>query len=178
MLCLLEYFCENCRTREGALIACSWRRWHTQHRSLWRLDLVTSCPFLVSWMHLAVGTKLSFVILRSLPSTTNVTIPRLAKSVSAVCSRKSATALSAFLPNFTSKIAAWENSFAFPFDSQRRRTWNVESILTWTDRSLSLAEWHPTKPQSSKQLHCVCRQTVRLCPQENMSTVVSPTFLV
>ena len=36
---------KNCRTRHGAFIARSWWRWHTQHRSLWRPDLVTTSPW-------------------------------------------------------------------------------------------------------------------------------------
>ena len=84
-------------------IACSWWRWHTQHRSLWRLDLVTSCLFLVSWIHLAVGTKLSTVMLKSLPSMANATVPMSEKSISAVRSRESEIAPSNFLQNLILK---------------------------------------------------------------------------
>ena len=73
-------FAKVCRTRWGALIACSWWRWHIQHRNLWRSDLVTSSLFFVSWIHLAEGAKVSSVMLRSLPSMINATVPRLEKS--------------------------------------------------------------------------------------------------
>ena len=36
---------KNCRTAAGAVIVCLWWRWHTQHRNLWRPDLVTSSFF-------------------------------------------------------------------------------------------------------------------------------------
>ena len=50
-------------------IARMWWRWHTQHHSLGSPDMVTSCLFLVSLMHLAVGSEGSSVVPKSLPST-------------------------------------------------------------------------------------------------------------
>ena len=76
---------KNCRTRKGDFIVWSWWRWHTQHCSLWRPDLVASCLPLVSWiMHFAEGTKWSSVVLRSLPSMANATDSKSLKSVSVV----------------------------------------------------------------------------------------------
>ena len=175
---LLEYFCEKkCRTRWGALSACSWWRWHTQHRSLWRFDLVTSCLFLVSWIHLAVGTQLSSIMLKSLPSMTNATVPRSEKSVSAVFSLKSASALSGFWPIYTSKITAKENSFAHPIDAQRRRTLTcgVNFCMDWQVMASGWVASH--QAIVFKQLPCVCRQPVRLWRQDNMSMAVLPKFL-
>ena len=109
--------------------------WHTQHRSLWRLDLVTSCLSLVSWKHFAVGTKLCSVMLRSLPPMTNATDPRSVKSVAAVRSRESVIASSVFSPNFTSQIAACVFSSSSSLDSHKRRTDPLETILAWTSAS-------------------------------------------
>ena len=58
-------------------------------------------------------------------------------------------ASSPLLPNFTSKIAACVFLSSSPLDSHRRRTYPVESILAWPDRSSLLLERHPTKPWSS-----------------------------
>ena len=55
-----------------------------------------------------------------------------------------------FLPYVTSKTAACPSSSSSSFDSHKRRTQPVESILAWTDRSLLLLEWHPAKSESSR----------------------------
>ena len=127
-------------------------------------------------MHFAVGTKWSSVVLRSLPSMANATDSRSLKSVSAFHSRESVFAPSPFLPNFTSKIAACDFLSSSSIDSIRRRTYTVESILAWTDRSLLLLEWHPTKARVLKQLFCVCRLAVSFRCQKHMRVVVSPEF--
>ena len=129
-------------------------KWHTCWSTvytvvLWRADLVTSCFSLVSWMHLTVRPKLSSVMLRLLPSIANATDYKVWKGDSAGRSRGSSIAHSAFLPHFTSKVAACPCSSSSSCDSHKRRTCPVQSILAWTDRSLLLLEWHPTKPQSS-----------------------------
>ena len=65
-----------------------------------------SLPSVVlSRIQFAVGTKFT---LRSLPSMTHATDSKSLQSVSAVRSRKSVNDPSAFLPNFTSKVAACE----------------------------------------------------------------------
>ena len=103
---------KNCRTEAGAVIARSWWRWHTKQRTLWRPDLVTSCLFLC----------VSNTVRRSLPSTTDATDSKSLISVSAVRSRESVNDPSAFLPNFTSKIAACESSSSSSLDSHRSQT--------------------------------------------------------
>ena len=110
-------FLKNFPTEPSAFIARSWWRWHTQQRILWRPDLVTNCLSLVSRVQVAVGTNLS---LESLPSMADATDSKSLK----IRSRVSVSDSSAFLPNFTSKIAACEFVSSSSFDSHR-----VEHIL-------------------------------------------------
>ena len=65
----------------------------------------------------------------------NATDSRSVKNVSAVRSRESVNASSAFLPKFHLSSSS--------LDSHMRRTYPVESIVACTHRQLSLAEWHP-----------------------------------
>ena len=87
------------------------------------------------------------VVSWSLPSTADATDSRSAKSCSADRSRDSLTAVSDVLPNLTSKIAACP-FLSSTSDSHGRGKNPEDFILVWTDRSLLLFEWHPTKPQS------------------------------
>ena len=59
-----------------------------------------------------------------------------------------------FLPNLTSKIAASPPSSSSSFDSHKRRTHPVESILAWTDRSLLCLSGIP--PSHSPQAPVLC----------------------
>ena len=123
---------KNSRTAAGEFIAHLWWRWHTQHLSVDRPDLVTSCLFLVS-------------LTRSLPWTTNATESKSFKLFSRTLARCFSCSFCFFLPHLTSKIAACP--FLLPTsDSHKGRIYPDESILAWTDRSLLLLEWHPTKP--------------------------------
>ena len=117
---------KNSRTVASVVIACFWWRWHTQHRSLWRPDLVTSCLSLVSWRHFDLGTIPSSVTSELVHSMANATDSRSLWSVSAVRSRESLMAPSDFLPNFTSQIAACVFRSSFSLDSHKKRTylWN------------------------------------------------------
>ena len=81
-----------------------------------------------------------------------------------------------FLPYVTSKIAACPSSSSSSFDSHKRRTHSVESILAWTDRSLLLLGWHPIKSESSRNCFSFCVQVVSLCRQDHMRVVVCPEF--
>ena len=121
----LSTFAKTFEHDKVLFIACSWWRWHTQHRGLWRLDLVTNCLFLVSWIHLAVGTKLSSVMLKSLPSMADATVPTSEKSKSAVHSRESEIAPSKILHNFILKITTWESSLSSSIPKEdEHNLWN------------------------------------------------------
>ena len=158
-ICMLPYWHlqQWHRPWSGALAEVLFWKLSNTHRWLHR-PLVVEMAYtlsLVSWMmHFAVGTKWSSVVLRSLPSMANAT--RLQVTEKRISSRESVIAPSAFLPNFTSKIAACEFLSSSTLDSHRSRTYPLETILAWTDRLLLLLEWHPTKASVLKQLFCVC----------------------
>ena len=74
-----------------------------------------------------------------------VIIKRVSCSLSRICD----CSFCLFYQISLQKIAACVFSSSSSLDSHKRRTYPVESILAWTDRSLLLLEWRPIKPQSS-----------------------------
>ena len=76
-------------------------------------------------MHLAVGAKLSCVTEGCCLQWLMRQFQDQRKAYHLFCLRKSSSALSDVLPNITSMIAAWENSFAPPFDFPKEDEHNL-----------------------------------------------------
>ena len=99
---------KNSRTAASEFVAHLWWRLHTQHLSLDRPDLVTSCLFfaVINATRCRLKTVLKCTEIASLPTTTDATDSKLLKRYSAEGSRDASVALFVLLPNLTSKIAA------------------------------------------------------------------------
>ena len=97
----------------------------------------------VSPFHL--GDNLLLVLFSSIKATDSRSLESVSAIRSRESSRESVNNPSAFWSSFISKNTA-EPLSSSSFDSHKSRTYPVESSLASADRSLSLVEWHPTKP--------------------------------
>ena len=157
--------------------ACSWWRWHTQYRSLWRPDLVTSCLFLVSWIHLAVGTKiiLSDAEVAAFISKCNglqIHKECVSCSPSRMCDYSFSFLTTSHLKHrCIGKLIFFSESFP----DKMNITCGISSCMDW---QVVTSVWMASHQAIVlKQLPCVCRQTVSLCRQDDMRIVVSPKFV-
>ena len=156
VLYFLEYLCEKLSNtiRYFSLLA---RVGDGTHNTVvWRLDLVTSCFFLVSWIHLAVGTKLSSMMLKSLPSMANATVPMSEKRISAVRSRESEIAPSNFLQNLIFKKRYIRKLIVFFnwFPKKTNITCGISSCMDWQVVTSARVASHQVVIQ--KKLCCIC----------------------
>ena len=129
------------RTAQGASLAFSWCRWHTQHLNLVRPDLVTNCLVLKSLMQFPVGSSdagWSYY-------TAYATCSNESKSCYASPDR-SRDSESVFLPNLISNMAACPLTSSAALYYHNWRMFPVEPILSWTDKYSFRLEWQPTKP--------------------------------